>query len=150
MAATDVTNQVKRLNGVNVNTNHVRTDAYIIDAAEAAGLLTVETHSLAVVPAGYAVTGLKVVSLETATSSGSATLQFKLKHGTDAAAAIGSANALAALTAGDVLCLNTSGILAYGDSEVVVQATVGTAAFTKLKFLLMVEMVPVLDFLTMG
>ena len=150
MAATDVTNQVKRLNGVNVNTNHVRTDAYIIDAAEAAGLLTIETHSLAVVPAGYAVTGLKVVSLETATSTGASTLQFKLKHGSAAAEAIGSANALAAFTSGDVLSLAPAGILAYGDSAVVVQATVGAVAFTKLKFLLMVEMVPVLNFLTRG
>ena len=150
MPATDVTNKVKRLNGVNVLTNHVLTDAYIIDAAENAGLLTVATHSLAVVPPGMAVVGLKVISLVTATSDGNATLQFKLKHGSDSAESIGSANAIAALTAGDVINIPTSGIKAYGDSKVVVQATVGTAAYTALKFMLMVEMVPVSDFLTAG
>lgn len=147
----DVTNKVKRLNGVNVNTNHIQTDAYVIDGAEFSDLLATGTHSLAVVPKGHAVTGLKAVSLDTATSSGSATGQFKLKVGSSNAENIGSANALTAFSKGDVLNLAAAGILAYSDDDdITIQLTAGTAAFTKLKFLLLVEYVPVQAFLTAG
>lgn len=151
MAATDVTASTIRQNGANQDTNYTKTDAYIIDASVAAGLLTVATHSLVKVPKGNMITGVKVVALDTATSGGAATLQFLAKVGAAAAEALNSALALAAMAAGKVHNIPVSSVTAYsGTDETVIQITVGTAAFTALKFMLFVEYIPVTEFLNRG
>ena len=81
MAATDITAKETIVKGVNSPNNYIRSEARLIDGAENAGLLTVETHSLFVIPKGNMLTGLKVVALAAVTSDGSATLQFKAKIG---------------------------------------------------------------------
>lgn len=152
MAATDITESVVRMNGVNQETQYKKSDAYIIDAAANAGLLTVATHSLVSIPAGNMVTGVKAVLLGAATSSGSATLQLLAKVGSETAEAFsGTAFAVAAMTAGKVYNLPISAVTAYSETDAtVIQATVGTAAFTALKFMLIVEYIPIVSFLNRG
>jgi len=150
MAATDITASVVRLKGTNSQTNYKQMDAYIIDAAENAGLLTVATHELVTIPAGRVLTGIKAILIGAATSDGSATAQFKYKVGSETAEAInGTAYAVAAMTAGKVYNLPLQAVSAYSATETAnIELVVAVAAFTALKFALFVETIPLDSFLT--
>ena len=151
MASADITAKNTLVAGVNSPNNYIRSEAHLIDGTENPGVLAADTHSLFKLPAGSAVTGLTIVSLATATSSGSATAQFKVKVGTSDAEAMHTAVALADLAAGDTAKFLTTKIKGYeADKEPLIQLTVGTAAFTALKLLVIVEYLPVSDFMTAG
>lgn len=150
MAATDITAKETIVKGVNSPNNYIRSEARLIDGAENAGLLTVETHSLFVIPKGNMLTGLKVVALAAVTSDGSATLQFKANIG-DAAEAVHTAIAVANLAKGDVHVLPVAAIKGYdADNDTTIQLTVGVAALTALKVLVVAEYIPVVEFMTAG
>lgn len=150
MAATDITAKETIVKGVNSPNNYIRSEARLIDGAENAGLLTVETHSLFVIPKGNMLTGLKVVALAAVTSDGSATLQFKAKIGA-AAEAVHTAIAVADLAKGDVHVLPVAAIKGYdADADTTIQLTVGVAALTALKVLVVAEYIPVVEFMTAG
>lgn len=150
MASADITAKETRLKGVNSFDNYIRRETHLIDGAENAGILAADTHSLFIIPKGNMLTGLKVLSLETAASSGSATAQFKASINSVAEAlhtAIGKAD----LAAGDVAVIPVEKIKGYDASyDTVIQLTVGTAAFTTLKLLVVAEYIPVTEFLTAG
>lgn len=147
----DLTNTDFRINGVNQDTSFIKQRSYLLDGTVNSGLLSTGTHSVIVLPKGEAVVKLRVVSLESATSSGAATLQFKIGFDNVAEAVNSNAIALAALAAGDVYDFPVNAIKGYDDSKPpVVQLTVGTAAFTKLKLMVVVDTLPVTEFTTLG
>lgn len=147
----DFTNIDFRENGVNQDTNFTKQYAFTIDAAANSAMLATGTHDLAVIPAGEAVTAVKVFVLTGAASSGAATVQFKLDFGGTAEAVNSTAGDIANLAAGDIAAMPVSGIKAFDtEAECVLQMAVGTAALTAFKFLLVVETVPVKEFITRG
>jgi len=150
MAATDITAKETLVKGVNSPNNYIRSEARLIDGAENSGLLTVETHSLFVIPKGNMLTGLKVVALAAVTSGGSATLQFKASI-SDTAEAIHTAIAVANLAKGDVHVLPVTAIKGYdAEADTTIQLTVAVAALTALKVLVVAEYIPVVEFMTAG
>lgn len=148
----DATAKLSRINGSNSYTNYVKTDSFVIDSDQIAGLLATGTHSLVKLPKGQAVTGVRIVNLDAATSAGLATLQFLVKVGSaDAVAFNSTALALSVLTKGKVFDYSSGGISAYGETdEITIQMTVATAAFTALKFIIFVDYIPIEDFITAG
>jgi len=152
MASADITSKDTSVKGVNSPTNYIRSEAHLIDGVENPGILAADTHSLFVIPKGNAIVGLKVVALSDTTSAGSATVTFKVKVGTETATAVGSAIAKANLAAGFVHNLAVA-TLAYGSGssdDITIQMTVGTAALTAAKLLVIVDTVPVEMFMTAG
>lgn len=147
----DFTNVDFRVNGVNQDTNYKKQYAFCIDTAEYSGMQATGTHDIAVIPAGEAVVGLSVFVLTAAASSGAATVQFKLDFNGTAEAVNSTAVAIANLAAGDIADLPVNGIKAFDTAkECTLQFTVGTAALTAFKFMLVIETVPVKEFITEG
>lgn len=147
----DFTNIDFRVNGVNQDTNYKKQYAFCIDTAEYSGMQATGTHDIAVIPAGEAVTGLTIFVLTSAASSGSATVQFKLDFDGTAEAVNSTALAIANLAAGDIADLSVNGIKAFDTAkECTLQFTVGTAALTAGKFLIVVDTIPVAEFINKG
>lgn len=150
MASADITSKDTRVKGVNSPNNYIRSEAHLIDGSENAGILAADTHSLFIIPKGNMLVGLKVLALGTSTSEGSATAQFKAGINSVSEAlhtAIGKAD----LAAGDVVVIPVEKIKAYDPAyDTVIQLTVGTAAFTALKLLVVAEYIPVVEFMTAG
>ena len=151
MASADITAKDTAVKGVNSPSNYTRSAAHLIDGGEFPGILDVDTHDICKLPAGAAVTGITVISLDSAASSGSATAQFKLKVGDSSAEALHTAIGKADLAAGDVAKYSVAKIKGYeADKEPLLQLTVGTAAFTALKLLVIVDYIPATEFITAG
>lgn len=150
MASADITTKDTLVKGVNSTTNYTISEAHLIDGVENPGILAADTHSLFVIPKGNMLTGLKVVALDTTTSGGSATVQFKASINSVAEAlhtAIGKAD----LAAGDTVCIPVEKIKGYDpEHDTIIQMTVGTAALTAVKLFIVAEYIPVYDFLTAG
>jgi hypothetical protein len=150
MASADITTKDTLVKGVNSMNNYIRSEAHILDGVENPGILDADTHSLFVIPKGNALVGLKIVALADTTSSGSATLQFKAKIGSTAEA-IHTAIAKADLAAGDVVVADVAKIKGYdAENDTVIQLTVGTAALTAVKLLVIAEFLPIVEFMTAG
>jgi len=155
MADSDVTSLVPRLNGFYQPNTLVKSTVHILDLAVATSAKSADTHDLVKIPAGHAVVGVTIVSLTSFASSGAATMTIKVKAGTETAAAIGSAVSLTNLAVGKVTKLVPAGALSlkatngvYAGS--VLQMTVGTAAYTAGKAMIIVDTIPVADFLVNG
>jgi hypothetical protein len=147
----DITNVITRVPGVNTATNYVRQDAHVFDFTNLAAVGEVGTHDVIKLPRGAALQALRVFALDGAMSSGAATLQFKLSVAGTAAAINSSAIALSGLAKGMSHNIVASGIKSFdADSEAVIQITVGTAAFTGGKILVIAETIPAIDFVTAG
>ena len=145
----DITGKDTAVKGVN-SVNYVRYFAHTINGTENSEILATGTHDLFKIPAGFMLTGLKAVALADTTSSGSATIQFKLKIG-ESAEAINSAVGKADIQTGDVINAAVTAIKGYSaDSDLIVELTVGTAALTAIDLLVIAETVPVKEFLTAG
>ncbi|MGN0878444.1 MAG: hypothetical protein ACI4WT_03175 [Oligosphaeraceae bacterium] len=145
----DVYTQIPRLNGINQE-NYVRHEAFLVDLKEVSDAQAVGTHTIALLPRGSAVLGLKVVSLDAVTSSGSATLAFKVQIGAGTAAAIGGSLALSALAKGCGHALSAAGGVVHGDGDVRLQVTVGTAAVTGGRLMVVADTIPVSEYLENG
>ena len=150
MASADITTKDTLVKGVNSMNCYVRSEAHILDGVENPGILAADTHNLFVIPKGNALVGLKIIALGATTSGGSATIQFKASINSVAEAlhtAIGKAD----LAAGDVVSVDVEKIKGYDpDYDTIVQMTVGTAALTAVKLLVIAEYIPVLEFMTAG
>lgn len=147
----DITNKNIKVPGVNCATNYVQQYAYCVDFATLDGIAGTGTHDIVKLPKGEALLGLRIVALESATSGGSATLQFKLSVGGTATAINSSTIALAGLTAGMIQNLPANNLKSFsGDGEGVLQMVVGTAAYTGGKFLLIAETLPAEAYVTNG
>ena len=148
----DITNYDTRINGVNQDTMFVREEAHLIDFEEHSEIMETGTHDLFMIPAGEAAIALRIVCIEDVASSGSATLKLHLKYGDDSASDVNSsAIAKANLASGFVHYLPVSGIKGYkSDVPCKVQATVGGAALTGGKIVVIADTIPILDFLTNG
>lgn len=143
----DLITKIPRANGTNAMTNYVKSDCYIVDGGENADALAVGSHSIAVVPAGYAIVGVKLVGLDTATSSGSATLAVTASVGSASAVAVGSSLALTKLAKGCVNVVAPAGTAVFSFTEdTKVNIVVGTAAFTALNVAVIVDTIPIGDF----
>jgi hypothetical protein len=146
----DLTNRNYQVPGVNSDTNYLKQRAFMLDLGDAA-IAAVDTHDFATIPAGEAIANLRIVVLEAVTSSGSGTLQFKASFNKVAEALHQSALAVANLAAGDVHNVAVAGVkgvdMAY---EGVLQLTVGSAALTGGKVLVIVETLPAADFVRKG
>lgn len=140
----DITNRNIAVPGVNSATNFTRQYAYLLDMNTMSAIAEVGTHNLVNLPEKEALTALKIVVIEKATSSGSATAQFKV-NGT---AINSTALALSGLAVGMSHNINVSGIAAYGNNTL--QLTVGTAAYTGGKLLVIAETIPAEMFVTNG
>lgn len=140
----DITNKNIAVPGVNSATNFVRERAFLLDMDTTAEIAAVGTHDLVKLPAGEALTGLKVIVIAPATSGGAATAQFKV----NGASVNSTALALAGLGEGMVHCFGVSGVKAYGENTL--QLTVGTAAYTGGKLLVIAETIPAEMFVTNG
>ena len=152
MASADITGKDTLVKGVNSPNYYVQSEAHLIDGTEEPGVLASDTHDLFKIAKGNMLTGLKVCALANTTSEGSATVQFKAKVGSAAAEAInGTAIGKADLQAGDVVCIPVEKIKGYdAEGDVLIQLTVGTAALTAVKLLVVAEYIPVTQFLTAG
>lgn len=140
----DITNKNIRVPGVNSNTNFTREYAFELDFGVNADISAVDTHELVKLPADEALTGLKVIVIEKATSGGAATAQFKVNSSTINSTAL----ALAGLNEGMVHSFNVSGVKAYGENTL--QLTVGGAAYTGGRLLVIAETIPAKMFVTAG
>jgi hypothetical protein len=150
MASADITTKDTIVKGVNSENNYVRSEAHILDGTENSGILAADTHDLFVIPKGNALVGLKVIALSSTTSGGSATVQFKAKVGTETATAIGSAIAKANLAAGFVHNLAVATLAYSATADTTIEMTVGTAALTAVKLLVIAEYIPVDMFMNAG
>ena len=114
-------------------------ETYKVDVIED-GITAVDTYALVTLPKGRAFVGGKVVVCEDATSAGSATLKF-----TVGSFDVTSAIALANLKLGTVIDLNAgnAGACKSASADTQVKITVGGAAFTGLKFALVLETVDI-------
>lgn len=143
----DFITKIPRANGTNSMTNYVQSNCYIVDGGEVSGILATGTHSIAVVPSGHAIVGVKVIGLDTATSSGSATLSVTASVGSANAVAVGGSMALSKLAKGCVNVVKPDGTAVFSLTEdTKVNVVVGTAAFTKLNVAVIVDTIPVGDF----
>lgn len=140
----DITNKNITVPGVNSATNFVKQYAYLLDMTTFSEIAEVGTHDLAKLPAGEALVGLKAVVIDKMTSGGAATAQFKV----NGAVINSTALALSGLADGLTHNFNVSGIAAYGKNTL--QLTVGTAAFTGGKLLVVAETLPAEMFVTNG
>lgn len=140
----DITNKNISVPGVNSNTSFLKQYAFLLDFGTFAEIAAVGTHDLVKLPAGEALMTLKVVVVDKVTSGGAATAQFKV----NGAAVNSTAVALAGLAAGYTHNLNVSGVAAYGENTL--QLTVGTAAYTGGKLLVVAETLPADLFVTNG
>jgi hypothetical protein len=140
----DITNRNIAVPGVNSATNFTKQYAFLLDMNTMSAIAEVGTHSLVNLPEKEALTALKIVVIEKATSSGAATAQFKV-NGT---AVNSSALALSALADGYTHNINVSGVAAYGANTL--QLTVGTAAYTGGKLLVIAETIPAEMFVVNG
>lgn len=150
MASADITNKDTHVRGVNSPNNYIRSEAHLIDGVENPGILAQDTHDLFVLPKGNALVGLKIIALDSTTSSGSATVTFKAKVGTETATAVGSAIAKANLAAGFVHNLAVATLAYSTTADTTIQMTVGTAALTAAKLLVIAETIPIEMFMTAG
>ena len=140
----DITNKNIAVAGVNSATNFIKQYAYMLDMNTMADIASTGTHDLVKLPAGEALVGLKVVVIEKAASGGAATAQFKV----NGSAINSTAIALAGLAEGFTHNLNVAGIAAYGENTL--QLTVGGAAYTGGKLLVIAETLPAEMFVTNG
>lgn len=140
----DITNKNITVPGVNSTTNFVKQYALLLDMNTMSEIAETGTHDIFALPPGEALVGLKIVVIEKATSGGSATAQFKV----NGSAVNTTALALAALADGFTHNLNVAGIAAYGENKI--QLTVGSAAYTGGKFLVVAETLPAEMFVTAG
>ena len=129
---------------MNSATNFVKQYAFLLDMNTLSEIAEVGTHDFAKLPAGEALVGFKAVVINKMTSGGAATAQFKV----NGSAINSSALALSGLTDGLSHNFNVSGIAAYGENTL--QLTVGTAAFTGGKLLVVAETLPAEMFVTNG
>ena len=149
MADVDITAKDTRLNGILSDEIYIKQEAHVIDFAEL-GVNGTGTHDLFKLAPGDALVGLTVIVLTGFTSDGSATVQFKSKFNASAEA-LKDAIAKADLAAGDVYKIAAPGVKGYdGSYGAVIQATVGTAALTAGKALIIASVVPAKQFLTRG
>lgn len=147
----DVTNKNLRVNGVNQDTVFFKQNSFLIDGGIVPEVLGVGTHNVIALPKGEAVTNLRLVSLDNAASDGSATVQFKVSFDDTGESVNSTAISVANLASGDVHDLTVNNIKGYKESAgAVLQLVIGGAALTKAKFLLIVETLPVVEFMTMG
>ena len=100
-------------------------------------------HNLAVATLAYSATA-------DTTSSGSATVTFKAKVGTETATAVGSAIGKANLAAGFVQNLAVATLAYSATAGTTIEMTVGTAALTAVKLLVIAEYIPVDMFMNAG
>ena len=140
----DITNKNIFIPGVNSSTNFIQQYAAELDMNTMSEIAAAGTHDLVKLPPGEALVGLKVVVIEKATSGGAATAQFKV----NGSAINTTALALAGLGEGFVHNFAVSGVAAYGENTL--QLTVGTAAYTGGKFLVIAETLPAEKFVTNG
>lgn len=140
----DVTNRNFAVPGVNSVANYIESKAFEFDFANVSDITAVGSHDVVKLEADKALVGLKVIVIDKATSSGSATLQFKV-NGT---AINSTAVALAALDAGYVHNFVVTGAQAYGENTLSI--TVGGAAFTGGKLLVIADTIPAKMFVTAG
>lgn len=159
----DLTNKIERLNGINLPSNYVLQNCIRVEGGITPEALAVATHDIMKMPADQAIIGLTVVSLDTAESSGAATVQFSFSCDGGNEQNIGSAITKANLAVGTEHALSVSTLTTYvpvsGDVSAeefykskhnVLKMTVGTAAFTKLDLLLIVDVVPIGLFVRKG
>ena len=151
MASADITGKDTLVKGVNSPNNYIRSEAHLLDGNEFPGILAADTHDLFRIPKGNALVRLTVVALENTASGGSATLQFKAKINGASEAVNGTAIAKADIAKGDVVVLPVAKIKGYDrENDTIIQLTVGTAALTALKLLVIADYLPVAEFMELG
>lgn len=151
MANADITSKATRLNGILSDTSYINQEVHLIDFKELSEIAATGEHDLFKFPKGTAITKITVIAVKGVTSSGAATIQFKLKIGGSAEAVNSSAIGIADLTAGDIHTLDVSNIKAYAENEsAVIQLVVGTAALTEGALILLVDSLPVKQFIDRG
>lgn len=147
----NITNINLNVPGVNSATNYLHQKAYCIDFATLSGIAATGTHDIIKLPKGEALQAVRLIALESAASTGSATLQFKLAFNGTAANINSTAFALAGLAQGVTQNVAVNGIKTFdAEYEGVLQMTVGSAAYTAGKFLLILETIPAEAFVTNG
>lgn len=145
----DVTNKETRVPGVNQDTNYIRQESHIIDAA-GLGVTAVGTHELFVVPRGGMLANFRLAMIGAGSGSANATVKFQA---TVNSSAVELTSATAVTSFGSGACINTPVNGAVCDlvgSGAVIQMVVGSAALVDFKALVIAESIPVEDFLTLG
>ena len=148
----DITNKNFKIPGVNQDTNYIKQQSYMLDGGVASEILETGSHEVIALNKGEAITKLRVIAVKGgATSAGSATVQFKALFDETAEAINKTAIPVADLAEGDVHEFPVNGIKGYdAEKAAVIQFVVGGANLTGLKLLLIVETLPVEEFLKLG
>lgn len=145
----DVTNMETKVPGVNQDTNYIRQEAHIIDAA-GLGVTAVGTHELFVVPAGGMLVNFRVAMLGAGSGSANANVKFQA---TVNGSAVDLTSGAAMASFGSGACINAPVNGAVRDlvgSGAVIQMVVASAALIDFKALVIAESIPVEDYLTLG
>lgn len=145
----NVTNKETRVPGVNQDTNYIRQESHIIDAA-GLGVTAVGTHELFIVPAGGMLTNFRMAMLGAGSGSSGATVKFAA---TVNSSSVDLTSAIAVTSFGSGACINTAVNGAVRDligSGAVIQMVVASAALIDFKALVIAEGIPVDDYLTLG
>ncbi len=131
----DYTTQISVRPGIQAEQNNIRQLAIRVKGDEVPGVMDSGTHDIAVLPAGAAVVGAKVVALSNA-SGGVATLKV-------GSASVGGSMTAANLAAGKV-CVQVpnGGTQTYSSDTQKLSLNV-TSAFTALDTLVVVDYIPV-------
>ena len=147
----DLTKYDLRLNGVNQDTNYVKQCAYRLSGTFTPSILLGAAHDVVAIPAGEMLVGLRIVSLSSASSDGNCSMDFKIKVGENTAEKVRStAFTVNDFAKGKVFNLPVAGVAGYDVEKGSVIQFVPTVALTALDLILVVETVPVLEFLTQG
>ena len=145
----DVTNKETRVPGVNQDTNYIRQEAHIIDAA-GLGVTAVGTHELFVVPQGGMLTNFRVAMLGAGSGSANANVKFQATVN-GSAVELTSGAAMAAYGSGACINIPVNGAVRdLVGSGAVIQMVVASAALIDFKALVIAESIPVEDYLTLG
>lgn len=147
----DLTKFDLSVNGVNQDTQYIKQRAYHFSDTLTPEMASSGTHDLLALPAGEMLAGLRLVSLKTAQLSGPGNMNFRLLiAGGEGADLFATALTDSAFTSGKVQNVPVSGIEGFSLTSGSVLQFTASQALTAFDFLLIVETIPVLDFLCQG
>ena len=140
----DLTGKLAKLNGVNADTNFTHSDAVRLDFV-ALGITAASAHQLFTIPAGRAITKVTAVVLAAVTGGDVA---VKMKVGSTETTLVTLDDADLVLNA--VMQTNVNDIAAYSPSDVITIEVTPAATITAGDIVLIIDSVPVKEFITNG
>ena len=147
----DLTKFDLSVNGVNQDTQYIKQRAYHFSDTLTPEMASSGTHDLLALPAGEMLAGLRLVSLKTLAGDGPVSMNFKVSFGGTASAEFfNSPLAIGDFAKGKVHNLPLAEVSGFSQTEAGILQFTASQALTAFDFFLIVETIPVLDFLRQG